>query len=63
MYNSERARPLFVWNVDNGSQGAASFSNCSRAQKLEELQTGWEPDSAVIRLCPAAGLLPFQTFS
>lgn len=26
MYNGERARLLFVWNVDNGSQGAVSPS-------------------------------------
>lgn len=27
-------------NVDSGSQGAASFSNCSGTHKLQELHTG-----------------------
>lgn len=55
MYNRERARPLFVWNVDNGSQGAVwppFFCNCWRTQKLQELQTGWEPESHSSVLAP-----------
>ena len=62
MYNSERARPLFVWNVDDGSQGAASFSNCWRTETSGAADGGGNQTRSH-PLCPAAGLFPFQTFS
>lgn len=50
MYNRERARPLFVWNVDNGSQGAVwpSFF-----QLLENTETWGAADKMGTRGIPA----------
>lgn len=57
MYNGERTRPLFVWNVDNGAKGQFCL--------LQENRMGMGTSLAFICLGQAwkFGQLPFLSFS
>lgn len=56
MYNGELARPLFVRNVDNGSQGAVSLHspNCWRAQNPVGNQPGIHLPWSGMEIWPAS---------
>lgn len=56
MYNRERARPLFVWNVDHGSQGALWAFILPTAREYRNFRSGQQDGNqrgTVICLCLA----------